>query len=64
MVSQVTTRETNEMKITVTERKTPHIDLADFNKKAREIFNNVVRPQIEKAKTVQKTNSIKSNSPI
>ncbi len=49
--------------INVTDRKTSSsINLAELKKKAAEIFNNEVRPQIEKAKTVQKPkNSLKSN---
>lgn len=56
------------MKITikVSNKKTSsRIDLADFKKKASEIFNNEVRPQIEKAKATQKPlNTIKCNNPI
>ena len=56
------------MKITikVSNKKTSsRIDLADFKKKASEIFINEVRPQIEKAKTMQQPlNTIKCNNPI
>ncbi len=55
-----------KISIKVTDRKTSsRIDLADFKKKASEIFNNEVRPQIEKAKSMQQPlNSIKCNNPI
>jgi hypothetical protein len=53
-------------RINLTDRKTFfRIDLADFNKKTAEIFNNVVLPQIEKAKSIQKPlNTIKCNNPV
>jgi hypothetical protein len=53
-------------RINITDRKTfSRIDLADFNNKTAEIFNNVVLPQIEKAKTNKKPkHTIKCNNPI
>lgn len=55
-----------KISIKVTDRKTStRIDLADFKKKATEIFNKEVLPQIEKAKNVQKpNNTIKCNNPV
>jgi hypothetical protein len=55
-----------QINIKVTDRKTStRIDLADFKKKAAETFNKEVRPQIEKAKSIQKPlNRIKCNNPI
>lgn len=52
------------IKITLKKAVT-RFDLADFNKKANEVFNNQVKPQIEKAKTSQKPlNTIKCNNPV
>lgn len=53
-------------KINLTDRKTfSRIDVADFNKKTSEIFKNVVLPQIENAKSSEKsTKTIKINNPI
>lgn len=55
-----------KISIKVTDRKTSsRIDLADFKKKASEIFNNVVVPQIEKAKASKKpTNAVMINNSL
>jgi hypothetical protein len=55
-----------KISISVTDKKTStRIDLADLKKKANAIFNSDVRPQIAKAKTIQKpSNTIKCNNPI
>lgn len=55
-----------KISIRVTDKKTStRIDLADLKKKANTVFNKDVRPQIAKAKAIQKpSNTIKCNNLI
>lgn len=55
-----------KISIKLSDKKTSsNIDLAELKKRANIVFNNDVRPKIEKAKAMQKpSNTIECNNPI
>lgn len=55
-----------KISIKVTDKRTSsRLDLADLKKKATDVFNKEVRPQIEKANAMQKPlNTVKCNNPV